>query len=354
MKFWEGYCFDHIAPKDSDIRYKNVKNSPFEIFGVCEKSNDNFYRLPENVAKYVSSGVLNHSFETAGVRVRFATDSPYIAIKAEFEKFSPSPHITYLASKGFDLYLEKDGCFTFNNSFYPPLDTDLSLEGITRFHDSKIRNFVLDFPTGTPVKSLQIGIKDGFSVYKPDSYKITKPIVFYGSSITQGFAASRPGNIYENFISRNLNADYINLGFSGCAMGEKNMAEYISSLSMSAFVLDYDHNAPSVEHLRNTHYDFYKTVREKNPDLPIILVSRPERRYHTDIKERRKVILDTYMYAVNNGDENIHFVDGTTFFPLDVRYDCTVDDCHPNDMGMYYIANGILKVLTHIKLSNTK
>lgn len=350
MQFWSGYCSENIAPKDSDIKYYDVNNKPFEIFGICEKQKDNFYRLPHEVAANVSGGVLDHSHETAGVRVRFATNSPYVALKSEFEKFSPSPHVTFIASKGFDMYVEKDGVITFNNSFYPPLDTDLSLEGIARFNDTQTRNFILNFPIGTPVKSLKIGIKEGSVLVEPDKYKISNPIVFYGSSITQGFAASRPGNIYENFISRSLNADYINLGFSGCAMGEKKMAEYISNLSMSAFVLDYDHNAPSIEHLKNTHYDFYKTVRDKNPKLPIILVSRPERRYHSDIIGRRKVILDTYMRAVNDGDTNIHFVDGTTFFPLEARYDCTVDDCHPNDMGMYNIAKGIERVLTKIKL----
>lgn len=347
MTFWEGYCSEHIAPKETDIKYLDVRSAPFEIYGVCELQEDNFYRVPADVAKAVSGGVFSHAKETAGVRVRFATDSPYIAINAEFEHFSPSPHVTFLASKGFDLYTEKDGEFTFHNVFYPPLDTDLQLVGITRLPGEKT-DVVLNFPNGTPVKSLKIGIKEGTKVFAPDKYKIDTPIVFYGSSITQGFAASRPGTIYENYISRTLNANFIDLGFSGCAMGEKNMAEYISDLKMSAFVLDYDHNAPSIEHLRNTHYDFYKTVRDKNPDIPIILVSRPDRRYHSDIIGRRKVILDTYDRAVKEGDKNIHFVDGTTFFPLDVRNDCTVDDCHPSDMGMYYIANGLLRVLTKV------
>ena len=350
MKYWSGYCSEYLAPKENDINYINVREKPFKIYGLYNMSDENYYRLPVEFAKAVSGGVFDHMKASAGVRVRFATDSPYIAIKAKLNGFAPSPHITYIATKGFDLYIEENGKFTFHNTYNPPLDTDNEVEGITKFKDIKMRNFVLNFPNGTPVISVEIGVKNGFSIFKADKYNNEKPVVFYGSSITQGFAASRPGNTYENFISRKLNIDYINMGFSGSAMGEPVLAEYLSKIPMSAFVMDYDHNAPDVEHLKNTQYDFYKIIRNANVDLPIILVSRPEGRYDEDTLARRKVILDTYTKAIDNGDRNIHFVDGSTFFPDTLRFDCTADGCHPNDLGMYYMAKGILKVLSQINL----
>lgn len=114
--------------------------------------------------------------------------------------------------------------------------------------------------------------------------------------------------------------------------------------------MDYDHNAPDIEHFKNTHYEFYKIIRNKNLDLPIILVTRPEGNYSKDTIERRNIILDTYIKAQNDGDRNIHFVDGSAFFSDDLRFNCTADGCHPNDLGMYYISQGILKVLSRIKI----
>ena len=91
----------------------------------------------------------------------------------------------------------------------------------------------------------------------PTPYVVEKPIVFYGSSITEGGCASRVTNAYPALLSKWLNADYINLGFSGSAKGEIPVAEFIAEQSMSAFVYDYDHNAPNPEHLAATHEAFF-------------------------------------------------------------------------------------------------
>ena len=80
-------------------------------------------------------------------------------------------------------------------------------------------------------------------------YRIKKPVVYYGSSITQGGCASKPGSSYESILSRRFDCDYINLGFSGTAKGEDEIVDYIKGLEMSVFVMDYDHNAPTTEHL---------------------------------------------------------------------------------------------------------
>ena len=94
--------------------------------------------------------------------------------------------------------------------------------------------------------------------------------------------------------------DFINLGFSGNALGETAMAEYIAGLSMSAFVLDYDHNAPDIEHLERTHADFYTAVRRAQPQLPILLVSRPDFDCSEDAAERRRIVYETYQSITNS------------------------------------------------------
>lgn len=116
----------------------------------------------------------------------------------------------------------------------------------------------------------------GSKIGKPTPYSIEKPIVFYGSSITQGGCASRPGNSYTHIICRWLDANMVNLGFSGNAKGEPEMAELISQIDMGALVMDYDHNAPDAEYLLNTHENFFKIIRSNHPYLPVIFVSKPD------------------------------------------------------------------------------
>jgi hypothetical protein len=126
-------------------------------------------------------------------------------------------------------------------------------ESVIRFETRRKREITINFPLYSSVSALYIGLEENAVVEPSAGYKNKKPMVFYGSSITQGACASRPGNSYANIVSRTLGIDHINLGFSGNAKGEQTMADYIASLDMSVFVYDYDYNAPDPEHLQNTH-----------------------------------------------------------------------------------------------------
>ena len=84
---------------------------------------------------------------------------------------------------------------------------------------------------------------------------------------------------------------------------------------MLAFVADYDHNAPKVDYLAETHCRMYKIIREKNPDLPYIMLSRPDfQKSRADSIARRNVVIDTYRYALAQGDKNIYYIDGESIF----------------------------------------
>ena len=123
------------------------------------------------------------------------------------------------------------------------------------------------------------------------------------------------------------------------------MAEAIASLDMAAFVLDYDHNAMTPEHLQNTHEFFFKTIREANPDLPIVMVSKPDIKGHEEDFKRREIIRQTWKNAIDAGDSNVYFVDGETLFTDSERDICTVDGCHPNDIGFLRMADGIYPIV---------
>ena len=175
----------------------------------------------------------------------------------------------------------------------------------------------------------------------PDPQKIGKPIVFYGSSITQGGCASRPANNYTTMLCRAVDAPQINLGFSGSAKGEIALAEAIGKLDMAVFVLDYDYNAPSAEHLAKTHEPFFKAVRKANPDVPVIMLSKCS----WISPARRDIIKKTYDNAVRGGDKNVWFIDGQELFGEPGQNMCTVDHCHPNDLGFYMMYRRVLPVL---------
>lgn len=332
---------------EPDLVWFNVRELPFRLYGVMyDEKMGRYTRLPQERAEAISpnvSGSLNRC--TAGGRVRFRTDSRYIAIRAVMQNGSPMCHMPLTGQSGFDLYrVEQNGRDTYYRTFVPPRGMT---EGYSSAHwlDGTYTDYTINFPLYDGVKELYVALKRNAHISEPTPYKIEKPVVYYGSSITQGGCASRPGNAYQAIISRRLSVDHVNLGFSGSAKGELAMAEYIATLDMSAFVLDYDHNTNNEDHLRETHEPFFKAVRAKNPDLPIIIVTAPNVLLKGDEKfsygrftARREIIRETFEHAVAAGDKNVYFIDGGELFEGEEWDACSVDGTHPNDLGFYRMA----------------
>ena len=144
-----------------------------------------------------------------------------------------------------------------------------------------------------------------------------------------------------------LDADFINLGFSGSCKGELNMADYIGSLDASVLVMGFDHNAPSPEFLMEYHEPFFKRVRELRPEMPIVLITRPRFKADEDRDARMAVVKRTYANAVASGDKNVYFVP-TPPSLAPIGNDGTVDGCHPNDLGFWFMAQGLYPTLKKI------
>ncbi len=130
------------------------------------------------------------------------------------------------------------------------------------------------------------------------------------------------------------------------------MAEYIAGLTMSAFVLDYDHNAPDPAHLEATHSAFFRIIRERNPILPVFLLSRPQPNPNKDDLVRREIVRKTWKNATQAGDRNVYFIDGTKMLSLFGGDGGTVDNCHPNDMGFYCMAKTLEPALRQVLIEN--
>lgn len=320
----------------------DAESAPFRIYGIY-RDGEKFRRLPEAVAQACNPGVLALHANTAGGRVRFVTDSPFIAISAQMGTVGKMPHFPFTGSIGFDLYSGKQ----YIQTFVPPMEVEDHFEGL-RETDGTLREYTVNFPLYSEVKKLYIGLQEGCRLEAAPEYSISDPVVYYGSSITQGGCASRPGCAYQSIITRNLNCDHINLGFSGSAKGEETIAEYISGLKMSVFVYDYDHNAPTPEHLAATHEKMFQTIRAAQPELPILMLTRPKYHLNEDDRQRLEIVRRTYENALAAGDKNVYFIPGTQLLLELVREEALVDNCHPADGGfisMAYVIGEKLKQL---------
>lgn len=333
---------------ENGIKYFDVKYEPSYIFGLpWFKSGEDFYRIPyEKHIMLSSDGVKQFSQHTSGVRLRFRTNSPTITLKVKLLLGNDKSYMPRTGLSGFDFYI---GC-AFNRKHVKTIMPTASgideYMGEATISGDGMEEWLIHFPLYNGVDNLLLGIKDGCIIQPARPYTIEKPIAFYGSSITQGGYASRPGNSYVNIISRWLDADIINLGFSGNAKGEIEIAELINELELSALVIDYDHNAPTSTHLSNTHEPFFKCIRKSKPTLPVIFISRPDfDKNADDSRVRRDIIYKTYINSVNSGDLKTYFIDGEILFGSKDRDSCTVDGCHPNDLGFMRMAEVISPVL---------
>ena len=332
---------------DVKLTMYSVRQKPFAIYGLYRPTEEpEFKRLPDEITQAVSDSLFSLGRATAGGRVRFCSDSTSIAIRAVYDKVGRLPHMPLTGSAGFDIYVDDPitGTSRYFKTFIPPYDMGDRYESIVTFNEKKLRYFTIHFPGYSNVRDLWIGLTPDAMLGEGLKYLDMKPIVYYGSSITQGGCASRPGNFYQNIISRRLGIDHINLGFSGNGKAEEVVARYMATLPMSVFVSDYDHNAPTVEYLQNTHRRLYKIIREKNPDIPYIMISKPdfvsENSYDANVG-RRQVVTDTYHYARKQGDKKVYLIDGSAFFRGNYAQMATVDGCHPNDIGFALMADAI-------------
>ncbi len=343
----------HSAEELGELEWYDIrKEEAFDIYGLYKpRSEKEFKRMPTEVAEKVNEGVLQFHGLTAGGRVRFGTDSSVIAVLAETDPNLPFGNMSPIATAAFDLYrTDKSGQLSYRGTFAPPYSITDSYSAYVGGLEYST-DYLIHFPTYQHIKSLYIGIERGKSLFKSRSYRSLAPIVFLGSSITQGGCASRAGNGFVNVISRTLDMDIVNLGFSGSCRGEPEMAEYVASLPASVFVCDYDHNAPNAEHLKATHYPLYRLYRDKNPDTPIVFISKPDWICDPNAAARREVIRETYRRAVEEGDSRVWIIDGEQLFAGERYADCTVDSCHPNDLGndrMARVIGGVLKEILGI------
>ena len=347
----------------------DLKQKPFEITGMpWLEETGRFERIPRNLMQGMPQMTIDLASDTSGGTARIRTNSRHIYFEAEVTEVKTILyHMSRAGHSGFDFYIQRDGD---KRRFLEVTELGYGETVLTRdvcvlrsgWLDARPTDNVptemyelyINFPIYNGVKWARMWFDKGSIIEAPKPRKYERPILFYGSSITQGACASRPSAAYTNHLSMLLDCPIIDFGFSGAAMGEQQMAQLIADLDFSVFVMDYDHNAPAVDHLLRTHEPFYRTVRNSHPETPIIMISKPD--FGTSLDEngpRREVIRTTYEHARKEGDHNVWFVDGEQFF-ADNREFCTVDGCHPNDLGFSKMTETLYPLLNSILENNGK
>ncbi len=348
----------YVKSSKDGVIYLNYSTPQFEIGGINDPDDNKneFYRLDASRKQEFYSNLKEASYSTlsnhtSGGTVRFRTNAEEIVIKATMRNASAGGgNLCNSGRNGFDVYV---GTGTAKTSALAEGQVIASPQSVTEtvYLGEGYKEVMIDLPTYAGVASFMVGFTDeNAEIAAPLDRALDAPVLFYGSSITQGASATRTGLAYHNIVTRLLNADCTNLGFSGSARGEQIMAEYIAAKDMSVFVMDYDHNSSTPE-LREMHYDFYKTVREANPDLPILMITRPifTPEKTADDQAREDIVRETYEKAVASGDKNVYFVEGINFFPYMTMADLyMIDAVHPNDLGMYYMAKTVYEAICDI------
>ena len=327
--------------------------APYFTVGGIEHPDDNegeWYRLDAGNKKKYSKNVAELANNTAGVTLRFRTNADYFYLNVTMLQDYTGLEYDHFANRGvfgLDVYTGTGTNRVYCGGLMQMMVNKKALKEQILLPGGE-QEVMIHFPLYAGVESVKIGLPEDAMIAPATERSYTAPICFYGSSITQGSAVSRPGNAYSNIVCRMLNADNMNLGFSGSAFGESAVAQYIASREIAALVMDYDHNAASPEALRDTHYAFYKLVRREHPDIPIVMVTRPiyTKDCTADDLARQQVIQESYNKAVASGDQNVYFVNGNEFFDKTMPDLYTVDLVHPNDLGHYFMAQSIYAVLS--------
>ncbi len=164
-------------------------------------------RLPARLEKTFPSGVWGLAQHPAGGRIRFRTDSMNVGIKAKNPDASVMHHITSIGQNGFDIYVNDLSL----GSCFPDAEGTISREWAIG-GQKELREVLINMPLYKPVEISALGFDPGASILPAAPYALRKPVVFYGTSITQGGCADTPGTTYQGFLSRWLNMEYINLG----------------------------------------------------------------------------------------------------------------------------------------------
>lgn len=323
-------------PIRSQIVYHNAND--FILLGkATQLTKTRYERLPAVLNGIVRKSVWDLGKNSTGLAIRFRSNSTTIGAKWSVLYDKNISHITATNIKGLDLYCLIDGKWRFVNTGRPTGKTNETI--IISNMNSEDREYMLYLSLSDCITSLEIGVdKDAYISNPLVNYPVReKPVVCYGTSILQGISASRPGMCHTNILSRRFNREFINLGFSGNANLDYEIAELIANVDASLFILDFVPNA-TVTEINERTVQFYSIIRAKHPYTPIIFVEDPvfthtlfDKRIKKEVEDKNVAINKVVALLRKRGDRNIVLIKSKNMIGDDGE--ATVDGIHFTDLG---------------------
>lgn len=366
-----GFSQEKESTKDNNISYYGRKHFLIEGTAIADSLKESPYdRLPISYKEKVRKPVWNLSKASAGITVRFHSNSTSINLKWTVLNDFDMPHMASTGIKGIDLYtkynnkwryLTTAGAFvglkTYQNKSIPA-DSINEYELIKNM-TPEFREYKLFLPLYDGVTKLEIGIDNNALINKASPNPV-KPIVFYGTSITQGGCASRPGMAHTNIISRKLDVDCINYGFSGNGRMETPIVELISEIDAQFYVIECMQNMDS-EQVTERVRPLVDMIRTNHPYTPIFLVENMmytmaflDQTIKTRLIQENAALKNEYDKIIKSDIPNIFYIKDNKDFLLD--NEGTVDGVHLTDLGFlrysdYLIENFKKNLLIKEKLN---
>jgi lysophospholipase L1-like esterase len=331
---------------DDGTQWVSASDRRFEIRGLpfFQENEGHWWRLPLRAQGSIPDIVWETSKSPSGARIRFRSDTTTLAIRYACAKTQPvCNNFSLYGEAGCDLYIDGQYAAT----ALPPASSDIGQVLVTDL-TRKVRTFCLYLPLYTDVAIEAIGLNPGAEILPAPAFADPRPVVFYGTSITQGGCAGRAGLSYEAMLCRQLNLDFVNLGFSGCGRGEPEVAELVAEVDASCYVLDFSQNNATVDELEEAYVPFITTLRKRRPDTPVLCITPIYWAYesiNTDWKNRqdqmRAVVREAVRLHVEGGDTALRVVEGFDLLGPG-REDGLIDGLHPNTLGFYWMAQGLV------------
>lgn len=315
-----------------NIQYTDARK--LTLIGKAMPGNSFYHRIDTALYSKIPFKVKSILTHSAGLAISFKTNSRKITAKWTITNRKAADNMTPIMHKGVDLYIKQDNKWRFAGVGHPTNITNEST--LVENMKNGEKECLLYLPLYDETKHLEIGIeKECYIIPQPTPFK--KKIIMYGSSILQGASASRPGMAYPSRLSRNTGLEFINLGVSGNAKMEKEVADMIASLHADAYILDCVPNSSPEQIATRTAY-LVKSIRKRHPEAPIIMIGGIKREtgnFNLNVRERvhsqNKNFKIEYQKLKNNGVKNLFFIDGD--FLLGEDHEGTIDGTHPNDIG---------------------
>ena len=350
---------------DSTIIYHGGQHFLIEGTAISDSLKESPYdRLPISYKEKVRDPVWDLSKASAGITVRFHSNSTSINLKWTVLNDLDMSHMAATGIKGIDLYTK------YNNK-WRYVTTAGALVGLKAYQNKSIladsineyeliknmtpefREYKLFLPLYDGVTKLEVGIDSAASIEKATP-STEKPIVFYGTSITQGGCASRPGMAHTNIISRKLDVDCINYGFSGNGRMETPIVELISEIDARFYVIECLQNMDS-EQVKKRVMPLVEIIRNKNSDTPIIFVENMmyktaflDKTIEAELINENLALKNEFENILKNGFQNIYYIKDMKIDDLD--NEGTVDGVHLTDLGFLRYADYLIENFKKFKL----